>query len=139
MNTIVITAGIIAGIIAIIFIVLFLIEMNKQNKQKDMKDYNKEFDWDLIKCKSCGHEWNASKTDHFNISFCYNCNSSDVEWINEIVKFRREQIVPNNNFQGTKKISVYLSECTCENQKGPEGGCCGNCGDAILTDQEKEI
>ena len=34
--------------------------------------------WDECKCKDCGHKWNASKTEHFNISFCNSCHGTNI-------------------------------------------------------------
>jgi len=35
-------------------------------------------DWSECRCKDCGHTWNASKTEHFNISFCNSCHGTNI-------------------------------------------------------------
>lgn len=35
-------------------------------------------DWSECTCKDCGHTWNASDTEHFNISFCNSCHGFNI-------------------------------------------------------------
>ncbi len=37
-----------------------------------------EPDWDECTCKDCGFTWNASEDEHFNITFCSNCHSTNI-------------------------------------------------------------
>lgn len=34
--------------------------------------------WSECECKDCGHKWNASDTEHFNISFCNSCHGTNI-------------------------------------------------------------
>lgn len=34
--------------------------------------------WSECECKDCGHKWNASSTEHFNISFCNSCHGTNI-------------------------------------------------------------
>jgi len=43
-----------------------------------MKEKKEKPKWDECKCKTCGHKWNASETEHFNFTFCESCGSQDI-------------------------------------------------------------
>jgi hypothetical protein len=49
-------------------------------------------------------------------------------------KVGRLYLKPDGSF-----VSVYLSPCRClVGQRGPSGGVCGRCGEAILTELERK-
>jgi hypothetical protein len=45
---------------------------------KENKSEINNSDWSECKCKDCGYTWNASDTEHFNISFCNSCHGTNI-------------------------------------------------------------
>lgn len=50
------------------------------------------------------------------------------------MKFQRPTAIKTP--KGTQISFTYLAKCICTNQRGPKGGVCGNCGNAILSQFE---
>ena len=46
--------------------------------KKKIKKQKVKAAWDECVCLKCGNTWNASVTEQFNFTFCYNCHSSKI-------------------------------------------------------------
>lgn len=53
--------------------------------------------------------------------------------MDRVKRYSRPLLLPDN--KGVKY--VLLEECRCSNRRGPAGGVCGNCGNAIPSEKEK--
>lgn len=49
--------------------------------------------------------------------------------------YQRPKVAYNNGLMET--VFVAIGACSCGDQRGPWGGVCGECGNAILTEEEQ--